>query len=473
MIRVRVRGIYATALSQVLVDRGFMLADVSDVLRDRLRQPVVEGPAEITVKSVDDDADTLLVLGSPWDYGREVEEAIVEELRYVSVRRGRLGLYTVVDAVSLGDCKALLPGGVEGLVQGECPPKGEVIRGYVVKESLSRGDPVVVRSGVALVGLYTTVYTPGDGFSFSEHVRDDARRLELVESIKAEVDISRVHVRFRSNSKYGEPVEVASEARSLAEMAMRLASDPPQREPRILARGEYISLIYITSPAKSLLDNIRSKIHPTIEYHHSLKAGGFEESSLVDFSEESLRLGYATSRIGLAIISYIASNLKGRKVTIDHRIPDGRRASLGPFTVDSYTVGDSVRMVLTRVFKTPGTLDGLNVEKKPGDYSRTIIDTREWHTIHEYYSKDGKLLGVYVNINTPAEIGFKSIRYLDLYIDVIKKPGEEPEIKDSEELERALQENLVTRDLYEEAVEEAERVARRIAQLYRFSDNSS
>jgi len=466
LIRVRVRGIYATALSHVLFDRGFMLADVSDVLRDRLRQPVVEGPAEVTVKSVDDDADTLLIIGSPWDYGREIEEAVVDELRYVSVRRGKLGLYTVVDALSLGDCRALLPGGVEGLIQGECPPRGEFIRGYVVKESLTRGDPVVIRGGVALVGLYTTVYTPGDGFSFSEHVREDSRRLELLESVKSEVDVSRVHVRFRSNSKYGEPSEVASEAKSLAEMAIRLAGEPLQREPRVLARGEYISLIYITSPAKSLLDSIRSKIHPTIEYHHSLKAGGFEESSLVDFSEESLRLGYATSRIGLAIISYIASNLKGRRIAIDHRIPDGRRVSLGPFTVDSYNIGDSVRIVLTRTFRTPGTLDGLNIEKKPGDYSKTVIDTGEWHTVHEYYSREGKLLGVYININTPAEIGFKSIRYLDLYVDVVKKPGEEPEVKDVEELERALQENLVTKDLYEKAVEEAKKIARKISHLY-------
>ncbi len=466
MIRVRVRGIYATALSQILLDRGFMLADVSDVLRDRLRQPVIEGPAEVTVKSVDDDPDTLLILGNPWDYGRDVEEAVVEELRYVGVRRGRLGLYTIVDALSLGDCRVLLPGGFEGLVQGGCPPRGEPIRGYVVKESLSKGDPVVIRSGVALVGLYTTVYTPGDGFSFSEHVRDDERKVELVDSIKSAVDLTRVHVRFRSNSKYGSPAEIAGEASDLAARALKMVEEPPSKEPRIVARGEYISLLYITSPAKRILDSHRSRVHPTVEYHHSLKAGGFEESSLVDFSEESIRLGYATSRIGLAIVSYIVSNLRGRRITIDHRVPDGSRVSLGPFTVDSYSVeDDGVRLVLLRTFKTPGILDGLGVEKRPGDYSRTIVDTRKWHVIHEYYSKDGRLLGVYANINTPPEVGFKSIRYLDLYVDLVKKPGGDPELKDVNELEKALQEGLITRELYEKALEEVESLARRLLQV--------
>ncbi len=467
MIRVRVRGIYATALSQILVDKGFMLADVSDVLKDRLRRPVIEGPAEVTIKSVDDDPDTLLILGNPWDYGRSVEEAVVEELRYVNVRRGKLGLYTVVDAMSLGDCKVLLPGGIEGLVQGECPPRGEIIRGYVVKESLSRGDLVVIRSGVALTGLYTTIYAPGSGFSFSEHVRDESRRLELQEAIRSIVDTSRVHVKFRSNSKYGGLEEVLGEARGLAVKAMEMLEQPISREPRIIALGEYISLTYITSPAKRLLDNIRSQIHPTVDYHHSLKAGGFEESALVDFSEESLKLGYATSKIGLAIVSYIASSLKGRRITIDHRVPDGSRTSLGPFTVDSYTVDDDeVKLVLSRVFKSYGVLDGLNVEKKPGDYSRTIVDTGKWYVVHEYYSRDGKLLGVYVNINTPPEIGFKSIRYLDLYIDVVKKPGGEPELKDLGDLEKALQESLITRDLYEKALEEARRLAKRLLQHY-------
>ena len=467
MIRVRVRGIYATALSQLLLDRGFMLADVSDVLRDRIKQPLPEGPADVTVKSVDDDPDTILVIGNPWDYGRSVEEAIVDELGYVSVRRGALGLYSVVDALSLGGCKVLLPGGVEGVLQGECPPRDAMVRGYVVKEAFSRGDQVTLRPGVALVGLYTTIYTPGEGFSFSEHVREEARRVELVDYIRSRVDLTRFHVRFRSNSKYGDPATIALEVEELIGKAEKLAREPLSSEPRLLERGEYISLIYVTSIAKSLLDELRSRVYPTIRYHHSLKAGGFEESTLVDFSEESLRLGYASEGIGLAIISYILSSLRGRRISIDHRVPDGSRATLGPFTVESYNVeGDGARITLSRVFKSHGVLDGLGVEKKPGDYSRTLVDTREWHVVHEYYSSDGRLLGVYANINTPPELGFKAIRYLDLYIDVVKKPGREPEVKDVGELEKAYQAGLIPRGLYERAVEEAKRVAGRLSQLY-------
>ncbi|MEM1939045.1 MAG: DUF402 domain-containing protein [Acidilobaceae archaeon] len=466
MIRVRVRGIYATAISKLLIDNGFFLADVSDVIKSRITYPMVEGPADITVKSVDDDPDTILVIGSPWEYGLEVEKVIVENLNYASIRRGGFGLYTTLIATSLGDCRAQLPGGVEALVQGECPQRGVDFHAYIVKESLHRDDKPIVRPGVALVGLYVTLYAPGEGFSFSEHIRDESKRINLVDAVKSRVASTNAHVRFRSNSKFATLAEVASEVETLLDKINKLLSEKPQDKPRILSKGEYISLIYIPSPSKILLDNYRDAIQPTIKYHHSLKAGGFEESILVDFSEEAVRLGKASKDIGYAILSYIASSTKGRRVSIDHRLPDGRRIQLGPFEVENYTLNDTLKITLTRTFKTKGILDGLNIEKRPGDYSRTIIDTGSWHIIHEYYSREGKLLGVYVNINTPPEVSFKGIRYLDLYIDIVKRVSSEPELVDLRELEEAYNVGLISSGLYEKALDEAKKIIKKISGEY-------
>ncbi len=467
MWRVRVRGIYATALTWLLAEEGFLLADVSEAIKNRLSQPFSEGPADVTVKSVDTDPDSLLIIGNPWEAGVKVEESIVGAISYANIRRGRLGLYTVVDAVSLGECRAMLPEGLEGIVQGECPPKGEAFRGYVVKDSLSREDKPVVRPGVALVGVYVTVYTPGKDYSFSEHLKEEHKREELLEAVRGKVNFSRVHARFRSNSKYGSSSEVALEAESLAAKAEALAGEEPSSTPSLVSRGEYVSIIYVPSPAKQILDSYRAQLYPTVKFHHSLKAGGFEGSTLVDYSEESIRLGYSTSDAGIAILSYIASNLKGRKINIDHRLPNGNRLTLGPFTVDSFSLSDSgITLALSRVFKTRGVLDGLDVEKRPGDYSKTIVDTSSWHIIHEYYSQEGKLLGVYANINTPPELGFKGLRYLDLHVDIVKKPGRDPEIIDIGELEKAYREELITRSLYEKAVEEARKTARKLAATY-------
>ncbi|HIE55679.1 MAG TPA: hypothetical protein EYP90_10940, partial [Chromatiaceae bacterium] len=65
--RVRVRGIYATALSKLLLDReDFQLVDVSPVLQKRLGIPAnSEFPADVTVKTVEDCQDRLLVVGFP------------------------------------------------------------------------------------------------------------------------------------------------------------------------------------------------------------------------------------------------------------------------------------------------------------------------------------------------------------------------------------------------------------------------
>ena len=263
---------------------------------------------------------------------------------------------------------------------------------------------------------------------------------------------------MRSGAKLTDPGRVAEEAEALAARARELASSKPSSEPSVIARGEYISIVYVSSEAKRILDGYRSKLHPTVTLHHSLKASGHTESMLVDFAEECLKEGGCSESSGYSILSFIASKLRGRRVSITHRTPDGRVIRLGPFSVDAVQRSeDSVRLVLSREFRTPGVLDGLNVEKRPGDRSRTIIDSSSWTVIHEYISSDGRLLGVYANINTPPEIGLNGIRYLDLYIDVVKRPGESASIIDRDKLEEARDKGFVTDELYSRALSEAER----------------
>ncbi|MEM1927915.1 MAG: DUF402 domain-containing protein [Acidilobaceae archaeon] len=462
LARVRVRGIYATALSVILLERGFLIADASDVLKSRLSRPIAEGPANVTVKNLDEDRDSLLIVGAPWEAGVKVEEAILEYVGYASRARGRLGVGTVVDAVSLGGCRAEGPGGVEITLDAPCPEPGKTVRCYIVRDALRRGEAPRARAGVAAIGLYVSVYAPGSGVSFSEHLRD-RERISQLESLAGRVADRGVHVRFRSNSRLGGLAEIAEELESLVAEAERMLSEPASSEPRVVKRGEYVSLIGLTSAAKQRLDEARGKVCPTILMHHSLKSGGDAESASVDVLEEALRMGLADRRAGLALVSRILSSLSGRRITVEHKRPDGEVISLGPFTLESYEVEeDRVELTLSRVFTKPGVLDGLGVEKKPGDYSITRLSLSEWHVIHEYYRADGRLLGVYANVNSPPEVSSRGIRYLDLYVDVVAKPGEEPRVLDSEALERAREEGLVSEALYERALEEAKSLTRRL-----------
>ncbi len=467
LYRVRVRGIYATALAVLLSRRGFILSDVSDVLKARLKGPVSTAPPHVTVKSSDDRPEDLLVIGYPWEAGEEVESSIVETVEYAVVRRSKMGLYSVVDGVSLGDCKAMLPNGVEAKIQSSsCPGKGELVRLSVVREALDPGADVIARPEVRVIGEYVMVIHPGEGVSYSEHIRDMELRSNLMAGVSSRVDLSRFHVRFRSNSKLATLQAVVNEAEKLARRAETLYREEPGREPRIVSRGEYLSIVTLPGPAKRVMDDLRSTVYPTIDMHHSLKGSGSLESMLVDYAEEALSKGSCDKRAGFSAVSFIASRLVGKRVTIDHRTPDGRVHRLGPYTVESYSSDEgSVSLVLRRVFRKPGVLDGINVAKEPGDIAVTRVSTDSWVTIHEYLTKDGRPLGYYANINTPPEIGFEKVRYIDLYIDVVKRPGEEPLVIDREELDEAYKRGYVTRALYDKALKEAEKAVKRLASL--------
>ena len=461
LVSVRVRGIYATALSWLLHRKGFLLSDVSEVLRKRLPLPPSERPPDVTVKSLDD-PEYILVIGYPWEAGASVEKAITEEVRHYTIRRGRLGLYTVVDVEVTGDCRGRVEGVEVRLDQEPCPEPGSRVRASIVREALEPGQEPLARPGVRLVGSRVIVSVPGEGVSFSEHIRDPGLRADLLASLIERVDTSRVHVHFRSGARVGDPDEAAREAEALAREAGELQAQGPG-DAGIVRRGEYIAIIGLPRPAKEVLDDYRSQVTPTLRGHHSLKSMGDRESSLVDCAEEALSQGASIE--GLHIEYHLAR--KSRRLVIDHYKPDGSRLRLGPFNVDSVQrAGEGYRVTLTRTFTRPGTLDGLGVEKRPGDTSKTIVEYGKWYVIHEYMDSSGHLLGVYANVNTPPEIGQGRIKYLDLYVDVVKKPGEPARIIDEGQLREAAERGLLARETVEKALETAEYLRRRLDSSY-------
>ncbi|MEM1851789.1 MAG: DUF402 domain-containing protein, partial [Acidilobaceae archaeon] len=183
----------------------------------------------------------------------------------------------------------------------------------------------------------------------------------------------------------------------------------------------------------------------------------------VDVLEEALKMGLADKKSSLALISRTLSLNLGKKIVIEHKYPDGEKISLGPFVLESYEIDESkIEMKLSRIFTKPGVLDGLGLEKRPGDYSITRVSLNEWHIVHEYYKADGKLLGVYANVNSPPELSNKGIKYVDFYVDVVKRAGEEPKIIDKEALEEAYTKGLITQAIYERVLEEAEKLYKKL-----------
>jgi protein associated with RNAse G/E len=57
----------------------------------------------------------------------------------------------------------------------------------------------------------------------------------------------------------------------------------------------------------------------------------------------------------------------------------------------------------------------------------------------EVYREDGELAEIYINIGSPPEIEAARLRYTDWELDVVRFPGQAPQIIDEDEFEQAAQ----------------------------------
>jgi probable ribonuclease FAU-1 len=120
------------------------------------------------------------------------------------------------------------------------------------------------------------------------------------------------------------------------------------------------------------------------------------------------------------------------------------------------------KIVLRRSL-SQGRYDGLDLPIEKGDFSLSEIREHDWYVKHRYYNQDGKLKGEYYNINTPVEVYPYGARYLDLEIDVIRRPGERPFLTDREELSIARHKGLIGPGLEKKALEVAEDMMRQMS----------
>jgi len=469
--RVRIRGIYATALTVMLHRKGYIIVDMSKVLQQKIDIPAVEAPAHATVKSLGDKPDTILVFGYPWEAGESVFNTLIDELQYVTIQKSVYGNNTIVSALlqehTNNSCVYLLPNKRKITVKGDqCSDLTPGNYYYLTIIHDSPDGKIIAKPGLRLVGDYVIVSYPGRGVSFSEHIKDPDLKADLLMTAGFSADLDNYHVHFRSNSRLGKLPEIEDEIKRLTVEIENLNENTPTQL-SVVKQGEFLGFITLPSVAKLILDEYRKEARPTITYHHTLKSFGDTESLLVDCAENASKLsGKPSPDNGLAI-SYFLLERSHRGILFDHIKPNGKTIRLGPFNLVSARItNDSIEVELDRVFTKPGILDGLGLEKEPGDRAVTKLNTRNWYLIHEYYTRDGDLLGVYANINTPPEIGHGRIKYIDLLVDVVKKVGKPAEIIDREEIDNAYNEGLISEKLYHVAIKTAEKLVNKLNSEY-------
>jgi len=482
--RVRIRGIYTTALTERLRSE-FEVVQASPPIRRRFDAEFPAEEYDVSVETTDDRQGAGIV-GDP-----EAVEAIAEDLADLGIDTFRwtdpaprgavfdgvvtetLGGGAVVD---LGDREGYLSFGkldrriheddrVRVQVHDPAAPwadrrpnLGAEIRAFGGVASLSKGIDRVVASGdeatkteLARTTEMLPTEVPDDWGVRWEYAAADATMDAMDDALEAAVRRAEAIDAGLADA----PDSASADADTSASAS---AGNPPRR----LIAPEATTWCWFGQESRFALDEDRRGVTTTMPGHHRVKAAHESASAAVDFVEDlsSDAGGLADSDefpTGAALRQFGPS--EGDRLEIRHGKPDGRCFSLGRGEV-SECDPDEGKATVRRKMSGRGTYDALGTDRESGDVAVTKFREGRWWYPTVYRSDEGQSKGTYVNICTPVELFPDSARYVDLHVDVVKTPDGEVERVDDDELDAAVESGNISEPLAEKARKVARSVER-------------
>ena len=463
-MNVRVRGIYATALTQRFLTAGHEVVQVSGPIDRRFDDSFPVAPADIIIETTDD-RQGVSIVGDPESVDEACDllsETAIDAMTWAepaprsAVFDARvtetLGSGAVVD---LGEREAFLPySNVDDHVEID-----DVVRVQVREPVPGWADrrPVVDTARYAHGGL-ATVRDDLDGTvvdAADERARELAGMTDLLDvdtppnwgiewsrvAVDAELDVLRTALE--------RAVDRATDLIGLAD-----EREPPRR----LTAPEATAWCWFGRESRFALDGSRAEAAPTMAGHHRIKAGADSASGAVNFVEavcEGLGDPDESEFPFEAVVRQFGPR-EGDRVALQHGKPDGRLITLGRGEVTS--IDPSGQVTVRRTASGRGTYDALGTPREPGDIATTRLKEGRWWYATAYRGEDGERKGTYVNICTPVEVFPRAIRYVDLYVDVIKHPDGSVETVDEDELAEAVEAGYVAEDLAAKASDVASKL---------------
>jgi hypothetical protein len=194
-----------------------------------------------------------------------------------------------------------------------------------------------------------------------------------------------------------------------------------------------------------------------LDGHHFYKSCGGEVSAALEMAEKLLEKGQNRNEVEESFKERVLYEFpeEGSLVDVEHVKLSGLIFHLGQATIESL---DDKQIKYNRMMRSNGFYDGLGVKKEAGDKAVSETKIGEWSITTKYFSNSGEFKGTYINLNTPAEVYPKAIRYVDLEADICVHSDGTVKILDMEKLEKALEKGLISRKLFETVKEETKRV---------------
>lgn len=445
-VRVKVRGIYSTALTKFFTSNGFEIANPSDAINERFDMSCPADSADVLVyDKADMNGITVNGLGA-----ERIVDALQSYFFDVAVKKMETG------AIHRGKIKKIETKYNNIYVDLGNNEEG-ILNLYDYWGFLREGEKVLVQvkgvmRGVKLLSMRLRLFGEHiilikDGFTkVSRHISDPHERQRL-KSIADSVKIESWGILWKSHSEGKSDAELISEINRLAEQEKNLKDEFNRSDnPGLLEKGTCTYFVDFGAQAKQKLDKLRKTVATTITGHHFLKSGGY--LTLTEFIESM------PEPDSEHVVSKLNNVLKaegpklGMPYEIIHKKPGGRDIVMKG-VVEKATDNE---IIVKRKLRAGGRLDGIGIEINDGDYALTTFQPNSWFIVHKYFNKDGFQKGTYININTQVEVYPKFARYIDLEVDVVEKNNKR-ELIDMEKLNQVLSAGIIKKELSDKAIE--------------------
>jgi hypothetical protein len=459
---VRIRGIYTTALTELLREEYDVVA-ASPPIRERFGEPFEVDVADATVRTTGD-REGVSVEGA---------DAAVSELRdrLGAVARDALawGARTPAGAVFRGEVSDTLGSGAVvdlGSVDGESVSgflpydriEGYVDEGDTYRLQVASAEPPwsddrpTLARALRIPGSLLELRR-GDGGAMTETARlADILPVDPIDGWTPRWSAS------ADDASLDSMAAALKRANDRAEGLMAAIAAADDEEIGRIAAPASGAWVWFGRESRFELDSVRRRVETTMAGHHRTKAATEAASSAVDFVEalcgpDAESGDDADVDFPFDVVTRQFGPQPGDSVAIRHGKPAGRTITLGRGEVTERDPTGSI--TVEREMSGGGTYDAIGVDRVAGDVATTTFVEGRWWYATVYKSAEGKRRGTYVNVCTPVEIFPRAVRYVDLHVDVVKGPEGGVERVDDDELNAAVAAGRVPETLADRAREVA------------------
>ncbi|MFW9798884.1 MAG: ribonuclease E/G [Candidatus Thorarchaeota archaeon] len=469
MMKARIRGIYSQSLTQIMLQNHFEMVQPSPEVARRFGLPF---RSEIPDVDIWDRSDLQGIVAIAYEsILNRLTEVLRRRLGWVITRTPRVAKSSIYKGHVLGRDERTGHTRVDlGVISGLLPDRGfrrgDDVMVQIRAHDYGRKAPVL-SSSITIPGR-AAVLLPEPVVRLSTKIKEPDTRnalLDLGRKIREHTENWGILWRTAANRLTDE--ELRNEVDDLLDVAQRVYAKYDDLDTTgLLFEGTSNADIEFPAEVKEVLDRTRAKIKPTVDRHHFFKSAGY--APLVDMAEMVIEdrpeeRAYITSKLEKVV--GLDMPKVDDTINIEHVKLDGRsilltRGRVVEVNLKGLVIRRQFRHTSRKLKIVQDYPEDVEVPRDEGDYALTEVVPGSMTLTTSYYSREGLMKGIYINVNTGVELypgnanGPGRIRYIDLEIDVIRTPSEGSEeirMIDQHLLKRAVQRGFITKKMADQA----------------------